>query len=430
MTNDYDQIVNKSQLPMTFRNIFRALICLLMSGVAPAWGQQAWVVTTVDFKTQVAQLRSISGKGVVVLPEQSTQEKTWPWDDLLQLQRPTAVKPAAAMFVLQMANGDRLTGQPVGYADEQIQWQHPLLGQMRLPLKEARLMLRGGQRPARFEQSGTEDVIGLANGDSIKGLVISITDRTIMVSTAAGDAAAPLEAVQWVSFAPTGKPQGGPAAGSAARQWRLGLADSSLVIVNSLEVVGDTASFTAASAPARQLSLVSINSIEQLNGPVIWLSSQPPAAMTQRPFFGALTWPAVMDATVSNHPIQFAGRTYQRGIGVHAYARLDYALDGSYKVFRTQYAIAADLANQYADLTVRVRVDDKVVYVQEHVIASKLYPVLLVELPSAARQLSLEVDYGGGGDVQGHLNWIEPALLRQMPALLPGAVGDAGDKKP
>ena len=101
---------------------------------------------------------------------------------------------------------------------------------------------------------------------------------------------------------------------------------------------------------------------------------------------------------------------------MHSYSRIDFALDGQYAAFRTQYAIANDTKTQYADVIVRIKVDGKTVHEQEHVRADALSPLVIVDIPKAARQLTLEVDYGDANDTQDHFNWIEPALLRQKPA--------------
>jgi hypothetical protein len=47
--------------------------------------------------------------------------------------------------------------------------------------------------------------------------------------------------------------------------------------------------------------------------------------------------------------------------------------------------------------------------------AGVVSPVVLVELPASAKTLILEVDYGDALDVEDRLNWLEPALLREMP---------------
>jgi hypothetical protein len=194
------------------------------------------------------------------------------------------------------------------------------------------------------------------------------------------------------------------------------LNDDSFLTVPSLQASGENVSVTLADGGKRELPLAAVLSIEQLNGPVSWLSSRKPAQAVQIPYFGNTTWPTRMDRTVGGKPIQFGSRVFGRGIGVHAYSRIDYALDGTYEAFRTQYAIAQEDRRQYADVTVRIKVDGKVVHEQANFRADVLSPVIVVDLPREAKMLTLEVDYGQANDTQDRFNWIEPALLRKKPA--------------
>ena len=66
-------------------------------------------------------------------------------------------------------------------------------------------------------------------------------------------------------------------------------------------------------------------------------------------------------------------------------------------------------------MTVRIKVDGKVVHEQPNLRADVLAPVVIVDLPTAAKMLTLEVDYGAANDTQDRFNWIEPALLKKKP---------------
>jgi NPCBM/NEW2 domain-containing protein len=108
--------------------------------------------------------------------------------------------------------------------------------------------------------------------------------------------------------------------------------------------------------------------------------------------------------------LRFGGKSFRRAIGVHAYSRLTWPLDGKYAAFRTQYAVDERLS--HADMTVRVKLGDKVAYEKQNVRAGTLSPVISVDL-GGAKSLTLEVDYGSGTDVQDRLVWLEPALLKK-----------------
>jgi hypothetical protein len=96
-----------------------------------------------------------------------------------------------------------------------------------------------------------------------------------------------------------------------------------------------------------------------------------------------------MDRSVDGEPIRYDGRTFTRGIGVHSRSKLTWALDGRYRTFRTRYAIAGDLP--YANVTVRISLDGKVVHEQADVVTGTLSPVITIGL-GQAKSLTLEVD--------------------------------------
>jgi hypothetical protein len=122
-----------------------------------------------------------------------------------------------------------------------------------------------------------------------------------------------------------------------------------------------------------------------------------------------------MNQTVLGEPIRFGGRTYERGIGVHAYARLAWEFDASrYKAFRTQYALDGQLP--YANVTVRIKLDDRVAHEVKDFRAGALAPLVVLDTKGAKR-ITLEVDWGDTYDVQDRFNWIEPALLKEKPPL-------------
>ena len=123
-----------------------------------------------------------------------------------------------------------------------------------------------------------------------------------------------------------------------------------------------------------------------------------------------------MNANYRGLPIFFKDHRYSRGIGVHSYSRLTFPLDGkTYTAFRTRYAIDPDARQGVADVTVRIKLDDKVLSERQHFQAGELSPPIVLDLNNA-RTLTLEVDFGANLDAEDRLNWIEPALLKVRPA--------------
>jgi hypothetical protein len=402
------------------------LIALLASGAAA----QDWTITTADFRSQpAAGITGLSGDGVrFAVAGSADDQQTIPLDRFVSAQR-AAVGGAApvaassnAKFTLLLSNGDRLAGEPAGVVSEQLVWRSASLGELKVPMRRLTLLARNFATAAKSPSAGEppkQDVVSLANGDTVAGVVTDCSVDKITVQTDSGPSDVPMATVTKVTFAAVGK---STASASVPRGFRVRLTDGSGVTVADGSISSDhfTAKFetTAIAVPLSQLA-----SIEQLNGPVGWLSSLTPIESVQIPYFGgsaAISWPARNDTAVDGSPLRFKGRAFDHGVGVHAYSRLTYDISGaggSWAAFRTQYAIDSPRNNPrpLADVTVRLRLDDKVVHERAHVRAGEVSPVVTIDL-AGARKLTLEADYGDGGDTQDHLNWIEPALLRQVPA--------------
>jgi hypothetical protein len=172
---------------------------------------------------------------------------------------------------------------------------------------------------------------------------------------------------------------------------------------------GATLSLTLADGSVHTAGMDSVESIEQQNGPVSWLASRTPGANVQTPYWGEdEPWPARMGATVDGKAIRIGDAVYPHGIGVHAYSRLEYPLDGRYARFRTGFGVAGDLP--LADVTVRVKLDGKTAFEQAHVRAGQAYEPVSIDLGDA-KTLTLEVDYGANGDYQDRAEWLDPALV-------------------
>jgi hypothetical protein len=193
--------------------------------------------------------------------------------------------------------------------------------------------------------------------------------------------------------------------------YRVGLIDGSAITSAAIRLVDQKLSIALSDGSTRVVPQSSLVFIEHVNGPVVWVSSLLPTESIQTPFMD-LFWPARMDRTVDGDPIRFGERTFARGIGVHSYSKLSYALDPGFKLFRTQYAISGE--GPYANVTVRIALDGMVVHEQAELRAGVLAPPVLIDL-DGNKQLTLEVDYGQNYDVQDRFNWIEPALLRFRP---------------
>ena len=382
---------------------------VLFASRAPA-ADTTWSVTTAAFEQLQAASVTLDEQGAQLSVLPGNESRRLGWDAFLSAERAEVTPTAPGKFEILMLNGDRVTGEPAGIEGENLAWTNPVAGKLSLPLSQAVRVTKAGQpAPPAPAEPATEDVVTLANGDSVRGIVAAIGEGRVDVQQAGGDVVpVPLDSVVSLRFASTG--QAPPAA--AERTFRLRLGDGSTLTSASLKLTNEQAEVTLpGAAEPRQIPAATIAGVEQVNGPVAWLSSLAPAEQAHVPFLGA-TSPARMDRTVLGEPIRFGDETFRRGIGVHSRSRLTWPLDGRYKAFRTRYALDGDLP--YADVTVRIKLDDKVVHERADFVAGEPSPVVTLPL-GGAKSITLEVDYGRTYDVQDRFNWIEPALLKDAP---------------
>jgi hypothetical protein len=403
-----------------------------------AEAQSKWTLTTADFRSKQVDLAAIDDKGATFADKSVVR-----FDDLLLLDREIDPKQQAAAgaggkFILYLAGGDQFRGEPAKLEGETLHWSSAAVGEMQVPLRQVTSLVRAAPQPgqptstppppATAEEQRTEDVITLANGDTLRGIVSNISAEGITVQSGGNETPVPLDGVRSVMFASTAGAtaanQPGPGAG---RAFRVRLDDGSVITAPQLRTAAtDTLVLTLADKSTRNVPLESVTTIEQLNGPVSWLSSRTPAENVQTPLLDTPR-PARMDRSVTGKPIRFGERSYARGIGVAPYSRITWPIDenarGDYQTFRTQYALEGN--GQYADVTVRVKLDDKVVHERQKLTAGELSPVVLVPLGSA-KALTLEVDFGGNYGVQDRFNWIEPALIKGAGAPAPADAPRSG----
>jgi hypothetical protein len=244
-----------------------------------------------------------------------------------------------------------------------------------------------------------------AKGDVAHGIVADVAAGGVTLQS--GDATTTLA---WNSVNAVLLATSAPAA-VAGKFFRVDLADGSSVSVAGISLAGEQMTLTLEDKSTRSLDVSTVAGIEQLNGPVSWLTERRPMENIYKPFFGE-SFPARFDATVAEGlPISQKFPGFHHGIGCHAYSRISYELDGSYAAFRTQFAVDSD--SSLADVTVRIYLDDKIAMERRGVKAGEIYP--LVELPLAgAKKLSLEVDFGENFGTQGRFVWLDPALVRVL----------------
>jgi hypothetical protein len=329
------------------------------------------------------------------------------WNDILEIAQ--AVNPPAGTTVrhwLLFRNGDRLSGEANSFNGDTLQWNSPRLGRVGFSVDLLLGILPGVSGAADVDQTRTDDVIRLANGDTMHGIINAISPAGVAIQV--GDATPTLgwDAVGEVLFS---SPPGGTK-GSGRRMFRVRLAGDESVTAADVVLSGGKVTLTFADKSVRTLDVASVAGIEQVNGPITWLTSLRPAENIYRPMF-AENFPARFDRTVGDGRLiseKFPG--FHHGIGCHSYSKLVYDLDGGWEQFRSQFAIDSD--SPLADVTVRIYLDDKVAMERKNVKAGRVYPATAIPL-NGAKTISLEVDYGENYATEDRFVWLDPALVKK-----------------
>ena len=409
-----------------------ASLCVLCASAVNSSADEGWSLTTADFKRQTVNLRSFDDQGAKVILYGQTDAIVIPLDKILQFDRGAAVQQVRGAYTLYLVSGDRVGGEPVAIANDNITWKSPAAGDLTIPLKDLRGIVKGPDTPT-FDPARTEDVVLLSNGDNVKGIVTGLAAGKISIKQASGDVIpADFSDAKAIHFAAA---KGDNLVG---RAFRVQLSDGSVVTAPKVLLTGNQLTLTLGAGNQRPVDLNQVVLIEQLNGPVSWLSARVPAEVVYQPMFDNASYAPKMDRNYTGKDkIKFAGREYSRGIGVHAYTKIIYALDGSFKTLRTQYALNEDALK--GRVTVRILLDDKVVHEARDFPPGKLSAVLLIDLGNA-KTLSLEAHPGGDTstgdrtqwhpDTQARLNWIEPALLKEKPTPDTAPVPEAKSETP
>lgn len=373
-----------------------------------AGAEDRWSVTTADFHRASVVVVGIDAGGLKVVPVGGA-EAVISMDRVLRLERDVAARPGAQNFTLFFQNGDRLAGTPGDLKDEVLAWSSPVLGELKIELSKIRGISRLSL-PPDLDAIRKEDQITLSNHDAVRGIIAGLEDGKIQIQTGGETVAVPLASADSVLFAAGAKPLG-----AALHVWRVRFTDSSVLSFSSVALAAGKLQCLVAgekTGQTRSTDLENVMGMDQMNGPVSWLSDREPVVNQQVPFNSESTYPARMNLNVFGKPLRAGGQVFERGIGVHANSVLAFPLDGTYRTFRTRYAIDTTGDVSKAAVHVRILLDGKVVHEAADVRAYVVSPVVSVNLGNA-KELRLEVTAAGATDTQDRLDWIEGALVRE-----------------
>jgi hypothetical protein len=363
-------------------------------------------------------VEKVKPDGTIVFAD--NQPSTVPGPDVVALRRQGARLPARPTGEqIVFANGDQVPGVLVGLVGERLRFRAALGGtEMEVPLAVVSALWlaapEGGEDLAGLRRRWASerrlgDRVLLRNGDVFEGSLLGLEEKTLRIEVRRKEVRVERSRVAAVALNSTliSFPiRPGPYIHLVmANGTRLALASAECRDGRELAVK----TLFGASVQVRMNEVVALD-VRQ--GSAVYLADLKPRAYEQTPYLD-LSWPFVTDGSVSGRDLCLEGNTYDKGLGVHAESRLTYDLSAGCRFFEA--VVGFDDGNRLRDGDVRIRIllDGKQQDLGWDGRLTATGPAHVLRIPVAnARQLTLSVEFGRRGGVNGRIDWADARLLK------------------
>lgn len=319
-----------------------------------------------------------------------------------------------------LANGDRIPGTIVSIINDKVtiradlgttQDLSVLLSSVSAILfsetAAARAATASGQK--LLAEPRTQDTAYLSNGDAIQGLLTSI-DGAGRVRIEVAGKSIEVEKERLQSILLNTKLTRVPRPKSL--YWQLALVNGARLSARNVELRGHELRATTLAGGEVTIPVLSLATLQTRQGKAIYLSDLRPLHYEHTPFLG-VRWPLGIDRSVAGLNLCLAGSTYDKGIGVHSRSRFAYGLPNGSRRFEAIVGLD-EHTGRLGNVQIQAEIDGKPVFDPPIELSGSDPPKpLRVALPTGARELTLLVDYGRGGDVQDHVNWAEARIISE-----------------
>jgi hypothetical protein len=339
--------------------------------------------------------------------------------DVLSLRFPRHQRRATLGPCVVLVNGDRFAADAVRTKDEQLvaTWTHaPLRKELTLPLETVSAMVFASS-PGRTEALGLlaglskaapgADTVQLIAGDRLTGEFRQLDGGFLEFAAAVGPLKLDRSRIQWLGLDPElSSPPRIP-----ATRWIAFLTDGSRITASDCQPRED---FTLQLAPlvggrvtVPWHELVRLQPISPRVEP---LSQRQPVAETFQPYLDGRQV-LIHDRSVAGSPLTIRGEEFVTGLGMRSRMTATYALEPGDRQFRSAVGVD-DAATAEGSVRFRIEVDGRDVWTSPLVTGQTgAIETPLIDL-SAARRLTLIVEFGERGDVGDLADWCDPVILR------------------
>ena len=385
----------------------------------------AFLVGAADGTTSRGPLRELKADGSVRVGDGATVAGA----DVLSLRQAGLPLPPPAGRCLVLANGDRVPTDGLPRLEgERVRFRSPgLFGdkELEVPLAAVSVVYcdapESADVPERFLRRlyatpRKSDTVYLSNGDSLEGLLLSFDARRAEVEVDRKPSTVPVDRVAAVALnsdgADTLLPRG--------RYFRAVLAtpDGNRAAWLSLGSAtcpdGTTFEGTTLFGARLRLPLGRVLALDVCQGKAAYLSDLKPVRVETFGFGGEKggAWPPVADGSADGRDLRLAGSVYPKGLGLHPFTRLTYALGGRYRRFESLVGLD-DATGRKGNARVRLLADGKPLDAGlKGELTFRGGPAELRASVTGVKELTLEVDFGVGAGVQAHVDWADARVVR------------------
>ena len=383
--------------------------------------QPLFVVHSVDGTTAPGRLHSLSdGWSIALDGEKPARVRGSDFIALRRLEAPSAAPPSEAHLIL--ANGDHIPGEALELTQERLRIDADLGTKQPMQLSldvVAAFWFQSGARPgdpagARFRrrllaERRRRDVVLLKNGDLVEGSLIRLDAKSLTIQSGPKKTI-PVERDKVAAVALNSDFMRSPRVKGAYAQ--LVLANGCRLSLAEAQVFGETLTGKTLFGVSVKVPVEQIIALDLLQGRAIYLSTLKPRRYEYTPFLGNDYHGFVADGNWEEAELRLAGRTYDRGLGMHSKSTLTYDVPDGCRRFEALVGID-DGADRGASAGIEVYVDGKRADLGWKNPVSRLDGprTVRVDLPGA-KELRLVVDWGRQGFVQGRVNWADARLVK------------------
>jgi hypothetical protein len=393
-------------------------VLLVAASSAPAAEPPQFIVHAADGATTRGVLRELKADGRVVIGD----AKPLAGADLVSIAAP--IGPHCIL-----TNGDRLPITSMKLEGDLLKVRSlDLDGDREFTLAPAlvavywRAAPEGAEGLERYRrrlaaQPRPRDAAHLRNGDVTAGVLDALDDKRAVIAADRKTTTVALDRLAALSFASeTAAPRK-----IKGRTYRLilkpGLATEEsawLTLTAATCSDGATLEGTTSFGSHLRVPLERLAALDVLGGRAVELSDLKPRGYTFTPFLGddGFTWPLVSDGAVDGGDLHLGGGVYPKGLGMHSRSRVSYDLSGGYRWFEATVGLD-DVAGRRGSVVIRVLADGKPLDLGlKGELTGRGGPATLHVPVVGVKELTLEVDYGSGGDVGDHVDWVDARLVR------------------